>query len=80
MSNNYLRVGKIYNLTSTTDVSINGASFILGINNNHNNSITVTVDGVNFNLAQNVTIPFPVPVAFSTVKVSTGASAVIFYS
>ncbi len=80
MSNNYLRVGKIYNLTSTTDVSINGASFILGINNNHTNSITVTVDGVNFNLAQNVTVPFPVPVAFSKVKVSTGASAVIFYS
>jgi hypothetical protein len=80
MSNNYLKVGKLYSLTSTTDVSIDGASFMLGINNNHTNSITVTVDGIAFNLAQNITVSFPVPVAFSKVKVSTGASAVIFYS
>lgn len=80
MSNNYLKVGKLYSLTSTTDVSIDGASFMLGINNNHTNSITVTVDGIAFNLAQNITISFPAPIAFSKVKVSSGASAVIFYS
>lgn len=80
MSNNYLKVGKLYSLTSTTDVSIDGASFILGINNNHTNTIIVTVDGVAFNIAKDTTIPFPVPIAFSKIKVSAGGSAVIFYS
>jgi hypothetical protein len=80
MSNNYLKVGKLYSLTSVTDVSINGASFMLGINNNHNNAITVTVDGIAFNLSVNTTVNFPAPIAFSKVKISTGASAVIFYS
>lgn len=80
MSNNYLKVGKLYSLTSTTDVSIDGASFILGINNNHTNTIVVTVDGVAFNMAKDVTVPFPAPIAFSKIKVSAGGSAVIFYS
>jgi hypothetical protein len=80
MSNNYLKVGKLYSLTSTTDVSIDGASFMLGINNNHNNAIVVTVDGITLNLGVNSTISFPSPIAFSKVKVSTGATAVIFYS
>lgn len=80
MGNNYLKVGKLYRLISTTDVSINEASFMLGINNSHTNAITVTVDGIPFNLAVNTTISFPAPVIFSTVRVSTGASAVIFYS
>jgi hypothetical protein len=80
MSNNYLKVGRLYSLTSTTDVSITGASFMLGINNNHTNAIIVTVDGVTFNIAKDVTVPFPAPIAFSKIKVSAGGSAVIFYS
>ena len=80
MSNNYLKVGKLYSLTSTTDVSIDCASFILGINNNHTNAIVVTVDGVAFNIAKDVTVPFSAPIAFSKIKVSAGGSAVIFYS
>jgi hypothetical protein len=80
MSNNYLKIGKLYSLTSNTDVSIDGASFMLGINNNHNNSIVVTVDGIAFNLSTNITVNFPAPIAFSKVKISAGASAVIFYS
>ena len=80
MSNNYLKVGKLYNLTSVTDVSIDGASFILGIYNTHTNSIIVTVDGIAFHLSKDVTVPFPAPIPFSKIKISTGASAVIFYS
>jgi hypothetical protein len=80
MSNNYLKVGKLYSLTSSTDVSIQGASFMLGINNNHTNSIIVTVDGVEFHLSKDVTISFPAPIVFSKIKISAGGSAVIFYS
>jgi hypothetical protein len=79
MSNNYLKVGKLYNLISTTDVSIDGASFVLGINNNSAGAVVVTIDGIAFSLSKDVTIAFPAPIAFSKVKINTG-SAVIFYS
>lgn len=80
MSNNYLKVGKLYSLTSNTDVSISGSSFILGINNNHTNAIIVTVDGVAFNIAKDTTVSFPAPIVFSKIKVSADGAAVIFYS
>jgi hypothetical protein len=79
MSNNYLKVGKLYSLTSSTDVSIDGASFVLGINNNHTNSIIVTIDGIAFSLSKDITVTFPAPIPFSKVKINSG-SAVIFYS
>lgn len=79
MSNNYLKVGKLYSLTSTTDTAISGASFIHGIYNNHGNTVVVTIDGLAISIVKDVTISFSVPVALSTVKIDTG-SAIIIYS
>jgi hypothetical protein len=79
MSNNYLKVGKLYSLTSTTDTTISGASFIHGIYNNHGNAVIVTINGLAISIAKDITISFSVPVALSTVKIDTG-SAIIIYS
>ena len=79
MSNNYLKVGKLYSLSSTIDVSINGASFIHAIHNNHTSAVTVTIDGTyTIILAANGFTNFNIPIAFSTVKISTSSATVVY--
>jgi hypothetical protein len=81
MSNNYLRVGKIYHLTSATNVTIPGASFIHGINNNDTGKVIVIIDDVEIHIAQEGTVSFSIPIAFSSLKVkNAGETAAIFYS
>jgi hypothetical protein len=80
MSNNYLKVGKLYNLSSNTYISINGASFIHGINNNHDNAIIVTIDGYEIHVAKDTSVSFSIPIAFSQIKIGNSSTAVIVYS
>lgn len=80
MSNDYLKVGKLYSLTSTVDVAITGASFIHGISNTHNNSIDILIDGIRISLSVGQNISFSVPIAFSKVKLGTAGSSTIIYS
>lgn len=81
MSNNYLKVGKLYTLDSSTDVAIAGASFIHAIHSNHQNTATITIDGTyTISLGGYSFTNFNVPVAFSTIKITNNASATIIYS
>ena len=79
MSNNYLKVGKLYSLTSNVNISIPSASFIHGIHNPSGGQVIVTVNDISIVVAKDVTISFSVPIALSTVKIDAG-TAVIIYS
>jgi hypothetical protein len=86
MANDYLKIGKIFNLNQsngTSATTISGASFIYDIINAHTSTITVTVDeSYVFVIPANGSVHFGVPVGFSTVKINTSAShaAQIIYS
>lgn len=78
MSNNYLKVGKLYSLSSTTDVSISGSSFIHAIVSNHNNTATVTIDGIALSISSYSYLNFNVPIAFSAIKTSAGTMTIVY--
>jgi hypothetical protein len=79
MSDNYSKVGKFYNLTSTTDVSIPGAGLLHGLYNGANASATVTVDGTYaLHIPIDNGVTFPNPVAFSRIKTSTSTIVVLY--
>jgi hypothetical protein len=86
MSDNYKKVGKLFNLNQsngTSAISIDDASFIHGIYAQHTGPITVTIDGTySITLGSYQHADFSNPVAFSTVKIDTNAghAAVILYS
>ena len=80
MTNNYIKIGKLYNLTSNAYTSISKASFIHAINNNHDNAIVVTIDDFDIHIAKDMSLSFPIPIAFSQIKIGNSSSAVIVYS
>jgi hypothetical protein len=82
MSNNYLKVGKLYTLNTTGITTITGASFIHGIYNATNAPATVVIDNSYYiHTASDDSAVFPIPVSFSTVKMaSVNTTGVILYS
>lgn len=77
MSDNYLKVGKLYNLSSTTDVAIAGASLIHGLYNSSNTAVTVTIDG-SYAIYVSNAVTFPNPIAFNTIKTSASTIVVLY--
>jgi hypothetical protein len=82
MSNNYLKVGKLYTLATTGVTTITGASFIHGMYNASNAAATVVIDNSYYiHSASDGSATFPIPVSFSTVRMaSINTTGVILYS
>ena len=80
MSNNYLKVGKLYNLTSTSSVAISGASLIHGLYNGANTAVNVTIDDTYvIHVPVDNGVSFTNPIAFKTIKTTT-STVVVLYS
>lgn len=82
MANDYLKIGKLYTLNTTANVTITGAGFIHSIHNTSSAAIGVCIDN-----AYRVQVPadnstiFLAPLAFSGVKmVSANTTGTILYS
>jgi len=82
MSNNYLKVGKLYTLGTTAATTITGASFIHGVYNGSNAAASLVVDNTHIvHMANDSSVTFPIPLSFSTVKMfATNTTGVILYS
>lgn len=82
MSNNYLKVGKLYTLATTGVTTITGASFIHGVYNATNAAATVVIDNSYYiHSISDGSATFPIPVSFSTVRMaSINTTGVILYS
>jgi hypothetical protein len=82
MSNNYLKVGKLYTLGTTAVTAITGASFIHGVYNGSNAAAEVVIDNTHIvHMANDGSVTFPIPLSFSTVKMSSAnTTGVILYS
>lgn len=82
MGNDYLKIGKLYTLTSTSNVLITGASFIHSIHNSSNAPIAVCVDNAHkVHVATDNSVMFLAPLAFSGVKmVGANTTGTILYS
>jgi hypothetical protein len=80
MSDNYLKIGKLYSVTSATDITVTGASVLHGIYNPYNSAIVLWVDSTYpIHVPTDGHITFPNPVAFNTIRASVG-SGIISYS
>ena len=82
MSNNYLKIGKLYTLATTGTTTITGASFIHGVYNASNAAAAVVIDNSYYiHSASDGSVAFPIPVSFSTVRMaSINTTGVILYS
>ena len=82
MSNDFYNVGRLYNLTSATTVSITGASLIHAIYNGANAALTITVDNTYpIHVPVDGFVSFPAPIPFSGVKTtSSTATGIILYT
>ena len=82
MAENFLKIGKLYTLTSTSNVLITGASFIHSIHNSSNAPIAVCIDNAHkIHVASDNSTMFLAPLAFSGVKmVSANTTGTILYS
>lgn len=80
MSYDYQKVGKLYNVTSATNVTITGASFLHSIYNPYNSAIVLWVNDIYpIHVASDAYVTFPNPISFSGIRASVG-SGVISYS
>ncbi len=82
MSNDFYKVGRLYNLTSVSTVCITGASFMHGIYNGANAALTITIDNTYpVRVPIDGFISFPAPIPFTGVKTtSTTATGIILYT
>lgn len=79
MSNDYYKAGKLYNLTSTTTVTIPGASFIHAIYNAANAAQRVTInDTYLVHMPTDGNVTFPVPLPFSGLKTNVGTATILY--
>ena len=80
MSNDYQKVGKLYNVTSATNVTVTGASVLHGIYNPYNSAIVLWIDSnYPIHVPTDGSVTFPNPVAFTTIRAGVG-SGIISYS
>ena len=80
MSDTFSKVGKLYSLSSTTNVLIAGASLLHGLYNGANAAANVTVDGQHvIHVPVDGSVTFPNPVAFNTIR-TTASTIVVLYS
>jgi hypothetical protein len=81
MSSDYLKIGKLYNLNSTSTIGITGASLIHGIYTATNSAITITIDNTYQVYVPLNGITFSNPIAFTGVRTtSVNATGIILYS
>ena len=81
MATDYQKPAELYQLTSTTNVTITGASLIHGIYSFHNNVIGVTFnDTYSLNIPANDSAVFPNPIPAVPLKLSAAASVMVLYS
>jgi hypothetical protein len=84
MSQNYLKVPNLYNLTSTSNVSITGASFLHAIHNSMTDNTKLCVyvnNGFLFHFGTHDYVAFDPPLPLTSARVSPGgATGLLIYS
>lgn len=84
MSDNYLKTSNLYNLTSTSNVTITGASFLHGIYNSMTDNTKVCVfvnNGFLFHFDPHGYTTFTNPIPLTSVRIlPAGATGLLLYS
>lgn len=81
MATDYQKPSKLYQLTSTVNVNISGASVIHGIYSAHNNVQTITFgDTYSLSIPANGFVEFPNPISATSLKLGASGSAMILFS
>ncbi len=84
MSDNYLKIANFYNLTSTGNVVITGASFLHAIHNSmiDNTKLCVIINnGFLFHFSPHDYVAFNPPVPLNSARISpSGATGLLIYS
>lgn len=81
MATDYQKPAKLYQLTSTNNVIITGATVFHGIYSYHNNVIGVTFnDATSLNIPANDSAVFPNPIPAVPLKLTAAGSVMVLYS
>lgn len=84
MSDNYLKVSNLYNLTSTGNVAITGASFLHAIHNSMTDNTKLCVfinNGFLFHFGTHDYVAFDPPIPLTSARLApNGATGLLIYS